>query len=87
MCCWNQVKGRSSAILLVTVGDRRASIGEPMKISEAGRIGSLSSAIRAAAVSTGGPGWQTATTCTLGPMAVIMARTWSTKSWKSNRPS
>ncbi len=78
MCDWNQVKGRSSAILLVTVGDRRASIGEPMKIIEAGRRGSLSSAIRAAAAMTGGPGWHTATTWVLGPMALIIERTWST---------
>ena len=37
----NQVKGFSSASWLVTVGDRRASIGEPMKVIEAGRFGSF----------------------------------------------
>ena len=58
----------SSASRLVAVGERRASIGEPMKLTLAGRCGSPSSAISAAAASTGGPGWQTATTCARSPM-------------------
>ena len=43
----------------------------------AGREGSLSSAIRAAAASTGGPGWQTATTCGRGPSCCSIRTTWS----------
>ena len=75
---WNQVKGRSSASLLVTVGDRRASIGEPMKVMR-GRAATRrsSSAIRPAAASTGGPGWQTATTCGRGPSTRSISRMWS----------
>ena len=71
----NQVNGFSSARPLMAVGDRRASIGEPMKVIEAGRFGSPSSAIRAAAASTGGPGWHTATTWARGPIWPSMART------------
>ena len=73
----NQAKGFSSASLLVTVGDRRASIGEPMKVIEAGRLSSRSSAISEAAASTGGPGWQTATTCGRGPSWRSISRMWS----------
>ena len=54
---------------------------------EAGRLSSPSSAIRLAAASVGGPGWQTATTCGRGPSTRSMSRTWSMKSWKSKRPS
>ena len=75
---WNQVKGRSSARRLVAVGESRASIGEPMKVIELGPVADRSSsAISAAAASTGGPGWQTATTWAPGPMARSIARTWS----------
>ncbi|MNN85951.1 hypothetical protein D3C81_2032950 [compost metagenome] len=73
----NQAKGLASASWLVTVGDRRASMGEPMKVMEAGRFGSFSAAMTAQAASTGGPGWQTPTTWARGPMALSMARTWS----------
>ena len=52
-------------------------MGEPMKVMEAGRFGSSSSAIIEIAASTGGPGWQTASTCAPGPTWLIMLRTWS----------
>ena len=70
-------KGFSSASWLVTVGDSRASIGEPMKVMVAGRLSSLSSLISEAAASTAGPGWHTATTCGRGPSTRSMSRTWS----------
>ncbi len=80
MLDWNQAKGLASASRFVTVGDRRASIGEPMKVIDAGRFGSFSAAMTAAAASTGGPGWQTPTTWARGPIWASISRTWSMKS-------
>ena len=83
----NQANGRSAASSVGAVGAKRASIGLPMKVMEAGRAASPSSAMSAAAAITAGPGWHTATTCVRGPSTVSMLRMCSTKSWKSNRPS
>ena len=59
------------------VGARRASMGLPMKVMEAGREGSPSFDISAAAAITAGPGWHTATTCGRGPSTRSMERTCS----------
>ena len=45
----------------------RVSIGPPISVMEAGRSGSSSSAMIAAATITGTLGWQTATVCARRP--------------------
>ena len=58
---------RSSASRLTAVGERRVSMGPPIRIIERGVFGSFSASMRAMAAITGTAGWQTAITCRSGP--------------------
>ena len=57
------------ASLLGSVSLIRVSIGLPIRISEAGRAASSSSAIRLAAARQGTPGWHTAMIAARSPSA------------------
>ena len=65
----NHSMPRSSASRLTAVGERRVSIGPPIRIIERGVMGSFSASMRAMAAITGTEGWQTAITCRSGPEA------------------
>ena len=70
----NQLSGWVVASSLGCLGFLAVSMGEPISTIEAGRAGSPSSAIIAAAASTGTPGWQTPITAGRSPVSRAMWR-------------
>ena len=79
--------GREVASSFTEVGLTRVSIGPAISVRLRGRAGSRSSAISAAAASTGTAGWQTATTCAPGPIARRKPAICATKPSKPKEPA
>ena len=66
----NQPSGRFTASSFGCFGLRAVSMGEPIRMTEAGRFGFLSMDMSAAAAITGMPGWQTAMTAMRSPSSL-----------------
>jgi hypothetical protein len=72
---------------VTSVGAASGSMGPPMSVIERGCASGRAAARRAAATSTRGAGWQTATTWRSGPSASMKPWTCRAKSSTSKRPA